>query len=240
MTHQRFNRLLGLTACVLLLAGCSTGPSPTPPTGSGTPVADEQALTSLPDGRHYRVDPAASHLRILLGAEGPLAALGHPHVVGGPVIDGTVVIADRWQDSAFRLEVPVAELAVDRAAWRADEGLEPDIPADAIRATRQNMLGESQLDAASYPLIRLSSLEMTGPEWQPDVRFRVTIAGQTSVHIVSVALDRDDSELTATGMLRTRFSELGLAPYSALGGGLRVADELRIRFQVKAFADDSP
>ena len=133
------------------MAGCSTTPSPTPPAVSASPAASGEVLPSLPDGRRYIVDPAASHLRIILGAEGPLAALGHPHVIGGPVIGGTVVIADRWQDSAFRL-----------------------------------------------------------------------------------------SELTATGALRTRFSELGLAPYSALGGGLRVADELRIRFQVKAFTDESP
>lgn len=240
MTHQRLNRLLWLTALVLLMAGCSTAPSPTPPAVSASPAASGEVLPSLPDGRRYIVDPAASHLRIILGAEGPLAALGHPHVIGGPVVDGTVVVADRWQDSAFRLEVPVAELTVDRAAWRAVEGLEPDVPESAISATRQNMLGESQLDAASHPLIRLSSLAITGPEWQPDVRFRVTIAGETSVHTVPIALDRDDSELTATGALRTRFSELGLVPYSALGGGLRVADELRIRFQVEAFTDESP
>ncbi|MEX0382783.1 YceI family protein [Spiribacter sp. 1M153] len=232
--------MLRLTALVLLLAGCSTAPLPTQPAVSASPAASEEGLPSLPDGRRYIVDPAASHLRIILGAEGPLAALGHPHVIGGPVVDGTVVVADRWQDSAFRLEVPVAELTVDRAAWRAVEGLEPDVPESAIRATRQNMLGESQLDAASHPLIRLSSLAITGPEWQPDVRFRVTIAGETSVHTVPISLDRDDSELTATGALRTRFSELSLVPYSALGGGLRVADELRIRFQVKAFTDESP
>jgi len=229
MESLTYKRSLWLLVFVALLAGCSTAQSPR---------HSADSLPALPDGRPYIVDPAASSLRIILGTEGALAALGHPHVIGGSVIGGTVVIANPWQDSAFRLEVPVAELVVDQAAWRAAEGLDPDVPESAIRATRENMLSDSQLNVASYPLIELSSIEITGPEWQPDVRFRVTIAGQTSVHTVPIALNWDENQLTATGKLLTRFSDLGLTPYSAFGGGLRVADELRIRFRVKAFATD--
>ncbi|RZU98706.1 YceI-like domain-containing protein [Spiribacter vilamensis] len=223
----------------MILTGCSSVDSSDRSANSQTVDAGTPTTGALPDGQRYVVDAAASNLRILLEAEGPLAALGHPHVIGGPVIEGTVVIADPWQDSAFRLEVPVAALEVDRSAWRAIEGLEPEVPDSAIAATRENMLGESQLNAGEHPLIRLESLEITGPEWQPDVRFRVTIAGETSVHSVPVALERDGDSLTATGQLRTRFSELGLAPYSALGGGLRVADEITIRFRITGVTADA-
>ena len=233
------SRMLLSAVLLLVLTGCS-GVGSSDPRGSPQTV-DTGGSTSrtLPDGKRYVVDAEASNLRILLGAEGPLAALGHPHVIGGPVIEGTVVVADRWQNSAFRLEVPVKALEVDRAAWRAVEGLDPEVPDSAIAATRENMLGESQLNAGEHPLIRLESLEITGPEWQPDVRFRVTIAGEASVHSGPVALERDDESLTATGQLQTRFSELGLAPYSALGGGLRVADEIRIRFRIKGVTADA-
>ena len=232
--------ILWLLALTALLVGCSTGVSPTRPTDSGEATASGQAPSPLPEGRRYAVDPTASHLRIILGTEGPLAALGHPHVIGGPVISGTVVVTQPWQDSVFRLEIPVDRLEVDRAEWRAAEGLEPDVPEGAIAATRRNMLSETQLNAAAHPVIRLESLGMTGPAWQADVRFRVTIAGLRSMHTVPVAIEREGDRITATGQLRTRFSELGLAPYSALGGGLRVADELRIRFRVEAINEHSP
>ena len=228
---------VALATWIALLAGCTGAGSPAGGPAAPSDQPADMAPSALPEGQRYEVDPEASHLRIVLGTAGPLANLGHPHVIGGPVIAGEIIIADPWEDSAFRLQIPVESLQVDPPAWRAAEGFDPEVPESDIAATRDNMLSETQLNAAEHPMIRIDSLAIRGPQWQPDITLQMTVAGETSVHRVPVALEWDADQLTATGQLRTTFTALGLEPYSALGGALRVADEFFMRFRVRAFPE---
>ena len=66
------------------LAGCQT--SPPPATGRATPASRQPAaaMAGLPGAREYRVDPARSLLQILVYRGGPMARLGHNHVIEQP------------------------------------------------------------------------------------------------------------------------------------------------------------
>lgn len=224
-----------LIVLVLALAGCRSMPSA--PAGVSPARPAEAAATAWPDGRRFTVDSQASRLLLIVRAEGPMARLGHPHVIGGNVISGEVVLAEPFRDSALRLSADVGGLQVDRPDWRAAEGLAPVVDDEDIAGTRRNMLSAELLNARRYPVIRIESIAISGPRWQPDIQARVSLAGETRELTVPVALEFDGPSLTASGRLVIRQSDFGLTPYSAAGGALRVSDEVLIRFRIEAAAN---
>lgn len=227
------NKLSATTVLVLAIAGCQSMPAPSGGVSPANPAKDSSP--AWPEhGQRFVVDRDASHLRLIVRAEGPMARLGHPHVVGGSVIDGEIMLAEPFQDSALRLTIDVGDLVLDRPAWRAAEGFEPQVEDKAIADTRRNMLSAKQLDAENHPEIRIESIAITGPRWQPDIRALVTLAGKTRELTVPVAVETDGDALTATGRFVILQSDFGLTPYSAAGGALKVTDEVLIRFRIEA------
>lgn len=216
-----------------LLAGCASGPvqqSDKPPPEFDWPVrpAVGENATIL------RIDPVASELRVLVAPAGSLARLGHSHVIGGAVWSGEILLGP----SVFAdLAIDVAALEVDRAEWRRDERLD-SIDEDAIEGTRRNLLGPKVLDAVNHPMIAIRSVGRAGPDWQADVTARIRVRGRVSEWRVPVAVERDDKRVVITGALDVDQTALGLEPFSAAGGALRVADRMRVRFRIVAVATD--
>lgn len=217
---------------LLALAGCQS--MPPAPDGISPARPTQESAPEWPDGRHFVVEEQSSHLRLIVQAEGPMARLGHPHVIGGSVISGEVLLADPFRDSALRLTIDVRDLQVDEAEWLQAEGFEPDVEESDTAGTRRNMLSSELLDAETHPEIRIESIGITGPRWQPDIEALVTLAGETRKLTVPVALAMTGDRLTATGRFVIRQSDFGLTPYSAAGGALRVSDEVLIRFRISA------
>lgn len=218
-----------------VLVGCQAAPrAPEAVDAASRPAGEAQP--ELPSGRRYVVLDGQSEARFVVYPAGRLARLGHPHVVGGAVISGEIVLADEFHDSGLRLEISVAEFEVDRPQWRKDEGFDPEMPDSAIEGTRKNLLGEDQLDAARHPLITVESLGLSGPVWQPDIEARITLAGSSRELTVPVALSFTDHELSAIGRFVIRQSDFNITPFSAAGGSLQVADEVLVRFRIVAMA----
>lgn len=225
--------LAALLILIGLVVGCAAAPSA--PGGVAGASPSKRDPEAWPKGREYWVDRERSQLRLIVYPEGPMARLGHPHVIGGDVIDGRIVLAEPFEASALRLAIDVAALAVDRPDWRASEGFDPEVDAGAIESTRRNMLSSDVLDADDHPMIRIESIGISGPKWQPDIRSNVSIAGTRRELAVPASLIIDDRRLTATGRFLIRQTDFGLEPFSTAGGALRVADEVLIRFRIVAF-----
>ena len=102
----------------------------------------------------------------------------------------------------------------------------------AIEATYKNMTGPAMLDAQQFPEITLRSVSMIGPTWGPEATVRVLLHGVARDLAVSLAIQDHDDELVVTGMFVLRTSEFGITPFSVLGGGLQVLDEVKVRFRV--------
>lgn len=229
----RQTRALPLLFPLLLAAACQTLPPPGDTAVLAEPV---QAEVNVPSGApRYTVDPQASEIRLLVYRDGPLARFGHNHVlVGrmqGEIRDGGTAAA-----SGFRLEIPVDSFAVDPPAARAEEGddFAALVSEPARRGTRENMLGSEMLDAGTYPVIRIESIALVGPAWNPTVTARVTLRGAMRDLRFAAAVFRQDETLAVVASFRIHQSEFGIEPFAALNGGLRVRDALDIRIRLLA------
>jgi YceI-like domain len=233
---------LGVVA--LLLAACTVpGPRHATPQNPG-----ESPATPPSHGRVYRIDESRSELRILVYRAGPLAHLGHNHVMVNRSIRGVVNLADSVAETQFSMEVPAAAFVVDDAQARSEEG--PDfaaaVPDDAKSGTLHNMLSTSLLDADEFPMITIKSIAVASAGAPGTSRsdlqdagavtftVAISVAGHESRLDVPFTLHRDSDHLSAVGSLELRQTALGLTPYSLMLGALQVQDAIRIKFNIVA------
>lgn len=224
--------LAGLLAAGLL-GGCASVPGTAPAQGGGT-LAPAPALPKA-GATAYHVVRTDSQLRLRVYRAGPLAALGHNHVISTSDIRGVVYVQSKLERSGFKLHVPLRSFVVDKAAQRAQEGagFEAEPSASARTGTRANMLGSAVLDAAKYPDMTLRSLGMVGPPWYPRIAVRVTLHGTSHDYVVPTALfHAPHGRLIATGGLTLKQSDFGIKPFSILNGGLRVRDSVDVSFHL--------
>jgi polyisoprenoid-binding protein YceI len=187
------------------------------------------------EGKRYIVDADASEVRLLVYRDGPMARFGHNHVMTGRV-RGELYVSDSAAASGFRIEIPVESLAVDAPMLRAEEGDEFAAPVSdqARKGTRENTLGADILDAALYPTIFVESDSLVGPRWNPNVTAHVTVRGRTIELKFPAAVFEQTGSLTVIAAFRVFQSELGIEPFSVLGGAIRVRDAIDIRVRLVA------
>lgn len=208
---------------------------PPPAPGRAAPAGPPSVPLHAP---RFVVDPRASELRLLVFRAGPLAKFGHDHVLVGRV-RGDIYAGDTAAVSGFRLDIPVTSFAVDPPTARAEEGpaFAETVSAQARSETRENMLGPKVLDATRYPLIRVVSVALSGPRWNPEVTARVTLHGVTHDLRFPAAVVEDGPRLTVIARFRIAQSDFGIEPFSILGGGLRVRDAVDVRLKIVARRD---
>lgn len=232
---------MGLTLS-LLIVGC-----PTHPTTSFPPSAQRrlpgQISQPVHGGQPYDVVAEESLLTLLVFRGGPLAKVGHNHVIASHSLHGTLYVPDDLAHATFEVSFPITDLTIDESALRAKENeaeFPPDVSDSAKEGTRKNMLGSSLLDAEHYPQIMLRSSKLqpapgsTGEDWLAEVQ--VTVRDHISTVIVPVHYQPQAGDLVISGQFPLRQTDLGLTPYSALLGALQVADEMKVRFRVVARA----
>jgi polyisoprenoid-binding protein YceI len=226
--HKDLARLPALALAALsLLAGCQ--PRPKAESRTTVPAAPSGGIA-------YKVDPATSEFRFFLRADGPLASVGHTHVISAHQLAGTVWLQSPPEQSTCAIELPVASLVVDDPHERAAAGGEFAEPLDdsARAGTRDHMLGERQFDAQHYPtlLLQCRQLRVTGDG--ASVGLAVTVRGHESVLQVPVKWRREGDALEIEGEFDFRQSDVGIEPYSLMFGALRVADLVHARFTLRA------
>jgi hypothetical protein len=192
-------------------------------------------------GRPFDVIAAQSQLTVRVYRAGPLAALGHNHVIACRCLTGTVYLPRDPQRASFDLRFAVEQLTVDDPVLRAAEhspDFPPDVTPSARQGTRHNMLGAAVLNIAKYPDVALRS---AGFRPSPDGK-RTDFIGEVLVRLdgawhavaVPVRYEIRDDEIVATGEFPLRQTDLGLTPFSALGGGLQVRDGMNVWLRLVA------
>jgi len=232
--------LLG-AAVISLLAGCATsqpGPSAALP-ATGPVTATSTGGTTIPAGAQvFDIDPQRSVVTIRVYRSGPMAKLGHNHVITSAEEAGFAWRGPTPADSGFELRIPVSTLVVDDPAARAaaGPGFEGPVPESAREGTRKNLLRAEVLDAAQFPDVSVRANGLGGTWQAPIAQADVTVKGVT--RRVEVPLDLADAggTLTARGTFRLLQTDFGMVPFSVAGGAIQVADEIVLGFEIVATA----
>jgi hypothetical protein len=228
-------RLLRLVAILLLaavLTACPQAQRPEVPVGPapGVPQRDFTGATA------YQVQGGQSVVRILVYKGGAFSAAGHNHLIASHDLSGTVYVHNDLTHCGFDLVMPVNLLVVDEANLRQEEGedFKAEVQDSAKQGTKKNLLSEALLDGEHYPAIELSSTRIDGTKEAMQASVHVKVKDQERDIQVPVAVKYEGDHLTATGEFDVKQSELGLKPFSVLGGALQVQDQMKVKFSIRA------
>jgi polyisoprenoid-binding protein YceI len=191
-----------------------------------------QRLVPVPDPRtRYAIEPNQSFLAVRTGSGGLLSAFGHDHRLMVRRLSGSVV-ADLGDlpHSSVTLNVEAGSLAV------VDDESQKD--RDAI----EKEMNDSVLQVARFPGIVFQSQVIEARSSSADV-FEIQIEGDLTLHGVTrrirvpAHLEAHGESLRATGKVRLKQTDYRIAVTSAVGGTVKVADEVELIFDVVALRE---
>ncbi len=222
------------SACAVLVLTLAACAAPRPRPIAPPPARPGAFLQSLPAPGQYPIDSEGSELRLLVYRAGPLANLGHNHVMVNNAVTGLVQIGFDVPASSFSLHVPAASFVIDDAQSRREEGADfpGDIPEDAKAGTRRNMLSSAVLNAGEYPDITVKSVALSGTLDAFNADLEISAAGHTSRISVPFTLQGDAHHFVAVGSTELRQTALALSPYSLMHGALQVQDAMQLKFKI--------
>lgn len=195
---------------------------------SGAAVAQTQTFV---------IDPAASNVHWLVYRAGAFARFGHNHVISVAEVDGTVQVdSNDLTRSTFALEIPVMDLVVDDPTLRNELGDEfsSEPSADDIAGTRGNMLSDRVLDAERHPVIRVSGSGPVTAAGKQTLRLTVQILGRAVELTVPTTVTLQGDRLEAAGAFELTHEQLGMEPFSVMGGALQVGNRMSFDYRVVA------
>lgn len=219
----------------LVLGACQPQPAErAAPEPAAAPASPESGYIPSPTAgqRAYRLDPAGSRLDVVVRREGPLARFGHDHVVSARGLQGYLLLDDEGDESQAVLRFLLQDLDIDPADGRTRYDLDTQPDPEAIEGTRKNLM-QHVLDAGQWPWATIRLDDFSNQQEYYSARVTIDINGAQAASRQPFRLVASDSNAVAEGSLVIRQTDLGLELFSALGGGLRVADPLEIHFRLE-------
>jgi hypothetical protein len=183
----------------------------------------------------YAIDPDASEIYWLLGKTGAMARFAHVHAISAQSYEGTVVVdGDSPQDSRFEIVFPVQAFVVDDPELRAELGeeFEGTPSADDIAGTKTNMLSADLLNGAMFGQVRLTGRAPAADATAIPVE--IELVGRTFALELPGSIAIDAETVEAEGEFTLSHAALGLEPFTALGGAIAVADDIRFVYKIRA------
>ena len=198
-----------------------------------TPAFNPEHFNS---GAVYKIQPEESEIGIYVYRDGPLAHLGHNHVISHRSISGTIYEHSSLSQSGVLLKLPVEQFTIDDTKLRQEAGIDfQSIPSPTdIEGTRKNMLGTKLLNATEHPDINLSSVNIVESEQGLLATMRVTLKNYQQDIPIPLVIKKIGDKFIINGRIRLTQTRLGLSPYRILMGAIAVKDEMDIRFHMVA------
>jgi hypothetical protein len=218
-----------LIALVALTCSCAQPPRPGPPAPPVAPVA-------VPAGPYRSFEIVSSRVEVRVYRDGPMAALGHNHVITSDALTGTIQLREPVRGTRFTLELPLASLVVDDPAARSTAGAEfaKEVPPADRESTRHNMLGPSLLDASRQPTLGLTAESLDGGPTEFMARVRVGMRGEERIIGVPLTVQIKEGQISVHANFKLHHADLGLTPFTVALGALRVRDEIEIDGRLEA------
>ena len=227
--ENRSRCLIGLLACIMTT--CAAGISQPPQAGGsltpeGFPEAHYRMAKEM--GKEIlRVDPARSLVVIKVRRGGPVAWLGHDHVIASHNLNGFISLTEGRAD----LYVPLEQLVVDEPGLRSKAGFDTQPFREDIEATRRNMQ-EKTLVSERFPFALIHATRTD--THQTGLNVSITLHGITRTFEVQAETESIPDGITVSGKMSFNQSDFGITPLSVLGGLIQVQDNLDIQFRIHA------
>ena len=167
----------------------------------------------------YKLDPSKSWLYVVVWNDTSSLAsrLGHDHGIKATTFTGKVTW-DTANAAACKVDIsfPVTALAPESAGHAGPRRPLPrGSVADRILAKiKENFLGKSQLDAATYPEIKYQSTSCEGTTGKVKVVGNLTIHGVTKPVTMTMDVKAEPTNFAAGGAINTTVSNFGFQPFT--------------------------
>ena len=186
------------------------------------------------DYENYSISSETSWIKVLIYPDGPLKHLGHHHVISHQNIKGNVQFASDPIDSIISIEFAVDEFTVDDYELRKQEGgdFDGEVPQKDIDGTKKNMLSEKLLNSIEFPSIKIKSKSIEGQHPDYEVRSDVNIKDRNFNLVFPARVNYDKKSFVSSGEINLSHDMLGLTPFSAAGGLLKVRDLMVVRYKI--------
>jgi len=172
----------------------------------------------------YKIDPLQSSLIIHTNNSGLFASAGHKLEIKAQDLSGTL----RFDPASFAggsLEMQVASASLK---------LQNEVSEKDRKEIEETLCGKV-LECSLFPLITFKSSGLEAKDAQTH-----TLTGDLNLHGVTrslpidVQIQHQEGQLEAKGEFKIKQSDFKIKPPSALGGAIKVKDELRISFDIIA------
>jgi polyisoprenoid-binding protein YceI len=177
---------------------------------------------------HYIIETKGSTFTVRAFTTGLLSALGHNPTIALPDFEGEIFLNPvEVEQSSLRMVVPSASLNVT-----------DDISEKDREEINRRMHGEV-LESDSFPDIvyecSRGSASKTGEgQYWVALNGDLTLHGVTRSQPVSARVSVNGNTLRAAGEFSVRQSDYEIRPVSALGGAVKLKDELKLSFDITA------
>jgi polyisoprenoid-binding protein YceI len=186
--------------------------------------------TTKPEGAtvHYIIETQGSTFTVRAFATGMLSALGHSPTIALPDFEGEIFLnPEAVEQSSLRMVIHSASLTV------TDDISEKD------REEINRRMHEEVLESDSYPDVvyecSRGSASKTGEgQYWVALNGELTLHGVKRSQPVSARVSVNGTMLRAAGEFSVRQSDYEIRPVSALGGAVKLKDELKLSFDISA------
>lgn len=178
---------------------------------------------------HYRLDAGRSRFIVQAFAEGLLSSFGHNPVIAIRDFEGEVEFVEgTFEEARLRMTIRADSLATVGNVKESD------------RREIESLMHGQALEVSKYPEVVFESTSVAMSRIR-EGRYRVRIVGHLTLHgvkqpnlwIQAEVIFGGDA-LRAQGDFSIRQTDYQIKPVTALGGMLKVRNELKFRFDIVA------
>jgi polyisoprenoid-binding protein YceI len=194
----------------------------------GQAAGSPAVAVSATAGERYVINAAVSRFTVRAFASGLLSAFGHNPTIGIRDLSGEARFDPAAvEQSSLHMVIKTASLTVT------------DNISDKDRREIEGEMREKVLEIGKYPEIVFdaSSLQVTNKSdagYDVILKGSLTLHGTTRAQAVPARVAVTGEMLRAFGEFALRQTDYGIKPTSAVGGGLKVRDEVKFSFDIVA------
>jgi polyisoprenoid-binding protein YceI len=176
----------------------------------------------------YDIETKGSRFTVRAFATGLLSSLGHNPTISIPGIEGEIALnPDAIEQSSLRMTVQASSLTVTDDISAKDRE-------EINRRIHDEVLESNSFPEIEYRSARVSANKTAEGQYWAAITGELMMHGIQRTQPVSARLSINGSTFRATGDFTIRQSDYEIRPVTALGGAVKLKDELKFSFDITA------